>query len=30
MGRRVGRARVAPGDELVLGACAVVLEPARP
>jgi FHA domain/Domain of unknown function (DUF1707) len=29
MGRRVGRARVAPGDELLLGACAVVLEPAR-
>jgi hypothetical protein len=29
MGRRVGRARVAPGDELVLGDLAVVLEPAR-
>jgi FHA domain/Domain of unknown function (DUF1707) len=29
MGRRVGRARVTPGDELVLGDCAVVLEPAR-
>ena len=28
MGRRVGRARVTPGDELVLGDCAVVLEPA--
>ena len=28
MGRRVGRARVSPGDELVLGDCAVVLEPA--
>ena len=27
MGRRVGRARVSPGDELVLGDCAVVLEP---
>jgi hypothetical protein len=29
MGRRVGRARVTPGDELVLGDCAVVLEPTR-
>ena len=29
MGRRVGRARVTPGDELVLGDCPVVLEPAR-
>jgi hypothetical protein len=29
MGRRVGRARVTPGDELLLGTCAVVLEPAR-
>jgi hypothetical protein len=29
MGRRVGRARVAPGDELLLGACAVLLEPSR-
>ena len=28
MGRRVGRARVTPGDELVLGDCPVVLEPA--
>jgi hypothetical protein len=28
MGRRVGRARVAPGDQLVLGDHAVVLEPA--
>jgi pSer/pThr/pTyr-binding forkhead associated (FHA) protein len=28
MGRRVGRARVTPGDELMLGDCAVVLEPA--
>jgi hypothetical protein len=26
MGRRVGRARVIPGDELFLGDCAVVLE----
>jgi pSer/pThr/pTyr-binding forkhead associated (FHA) protein len=26
MGRRVGRARVTPGDELVLGDCPVVLE----
>ena len=29
MGRRVGRARVTPGDELVLGDCPVVLQPAR-
>jgi len=29
LGRRVGRARVTPGDELVLGDCAVVLEAAR-
>lgn len=29
MGRRVGRARVTPGDELLLGDCPVVLEPAR-
>ena len=29
MGRRVGRARVTPGDELMLGGCAVVLEPER-
>ena len=28
MGRRVGRARVVPGDELFLGDCAVVLESA--
>jgi hypothetical protein len=28
MGRRVGRARVVPGDELFLGDCAVVLETA--
>ena len=28
MGRRVGRARVIPGDELFLGDCAVVLESA--
>jgi hypothetical protein len=28
MGRRVGRVRVTPGDELMLGDCAVVLEPA--
>ena len=28
LGRRVRRARVRPGDELVLGDCAVVLEPA--
>ena len=28
LGRRVSRARVMPGDELVLGDCAVVLEPA--
>ena len=28
LGRRVGRARVTPGDELVLGDCAVVLDPA--
>jgi hypothetical protein len=28
MDRRVGRARVTPGDELLLGGCAVVLEPA--
>ena len=28
MGRRVGRAPVTPGDELVLGDCPVVLEPA--
>ena len=30
LGRRVRRARVRPGDELVLGDCAVVLEPADP
>jgi hypothetical protein len=29
LGRRVGRTRVAPGDELVLGDCAVVLDAAR-
>jgi hypothetical protein len=29
LGRRVGRARVTPGDELVLGDCAVVLDQAR-
>jgi hypothetical protein len=28
LGRRVRRARVMPGDEIVLGDCAVVLEPA--
>jgi hypothetical protein len=28
LGRRVSRSRVAPGDELMLGDCAVVLEPA--
>jgi FHA domain/Domain of unknown function (DUF1707) len=28
LGRRVRRARVRPGDEIVLGDCAVVLEPA--
>ena len=28
LGRRISRARVAPGDELMLGDCAVVLEPA--
>jgi hypothetical protein len=28
MGRRVGRARVIPGDELFLGDCPVVLESA--
>ena len=28
IGRRVGRARVTPGDEIVLGDCPVVLEPA--
>ena len=27
LGRRISRARVAPGDELMLGDCAVVLEP---
>ena len=28
LGRRVSRARVTPGDELMLGDCAVLLEPA--
>jgi pSer/pThr/pTyr-binding forkhead associated (FHA) protein len=28
LGRRVRRARVGPGDQIVLGDCAVVLEPA--
>jgi FHA domain-containing protein/uncharacterized protein DUF1707 len=29
LGRRVSRSRVTPGDELMLGDCAVVLEPTR-